>query len=54
MRNVFVLEWLNQINVFAAKLRSNPSSIYYFPAKYPLFFWETRLVPAKRQQYYYC
>ena len=38
MRNFFVLVWLNQINVFSAKLRSNPSSIYFFPAKYPLFF----------------
>ena len=37
MRNVFVLEGLNQINVFAAKLRSNPLSIYFFPAKYPVF-----------------
>ena len=25
MRNFFVLVWLNQINVFSAKLRSNPS-----------------------------
>ena len=40
MRNFFVLVWLNQINVFSAKLRSNPSSIYFFPAKYPLFFWK--------------
>ena len=38
MRNFFVLVWLNQINVLSAKLRSNPSSIYIFPAKYPLFF----------------
>ena len=35
MRNFFVLIWLNQINVLSVKLRSNPSSIYFFPAKYP-------------------
>ena len=40
MRNFFVLIWLNQINVLSAKLRSNPASIYFFPAKYPLFFWK--------------
>ena len=40
MRNFFVLVRLNQINVFSAKLRSNPSSIYFFPTKYPLFFWK--------------
>ena len=28
----------DKINVLSAKLRSNPSSIYFFPAKYPLFF----------------
>ena len=38
MRNVFVLVWLNQINVFSAKLRSNLSSLYFFPAKYPVFW----------------
>ena len=26
--------------MFSAKLRSNPSSIYFFPAKYPLIFWK--------------
>ena len=41
MRNFFVLVWLSQINVFSAKLRSNPSSINFFPAKYPLFFGNT-------------
>ena len=38
MRNFFLLTWLNQINVLSAKLRLNPSSIYVFPAKYPLIF----------------
>ena len=38
MRNFFVLVWLNQINVFSAKLRSNLSSLYFFPAKYPVFW----------------
>ena len=41
MRNFFVLVWLNQINVLSVKLRSNPSSIYFFPAKYPLCFGNT-------------
>ena len=40
MRNFFVLVWLNQKDVFSAKPRSNPSSIHFFPAKYPLFFWK--------------
>ena len=40
MTNVFVLIWLKKIYVLSAKLRSNPSSIYFFPAKYPLFFWK--------------
>ena len=31
----------DKINVLSAKLRSNPSSIYFFPAKYPLFFGNT-------------
>ena len=38
---LFRFVWLNQINVFSAKLRSSPSSIYFFPAKYPLFFGNT-------------
>ena len=32
---------VNQINLLSAKLRSNPSSIYFFPANYPLFFGNT-------------
>ena len=43
MRNFFVLVWLNQINVLSAKLRSNPSSIYFFLQNI-LCFLETRLV----------
>ena len=40
MRNFFILIWLNQKNVLSAKLRSNPASIYFFPAKHPPFFWK--------------
>ena len=40
MRNFLILIWLNQKNVLSAKLRSNPVSIYFFPAKYPPFFWK--------------
>ena len=43
MRNFFVLVWLNQINVLSAKLRSNPSSIY-FVLQNILCFLETCLV----------
>ena len=39
MRNFFVLVRLNQINVFSAKLRSNPSSIY-FSYKISSVFWK--------------
>ena len=34
----------DKINVLSAKLRSNPSSIYFFPAKYPLFFGNNNII----------
>ena len=39
--NLFRFSMAESDKCVSAKLRSNPSSIYFFPAKYPLFFGNT-------------